>query len=544
LIPSVLFPERAAYRIGAAILLLVVELIALSLAVDTANLPAGPGLAKTLADLAPNALRLAGLAVVLAGALAAATGRVGWPAAMGAGSPWRISRSAGLAHLASVAILATASLRLFNGKTVGAAADWLAAIATAAAVFTAVFGSAIFIPTRYWAGFLRNAPLAPFAGFAAASTALWVADRHWVEGLWMRLLFRVIGSSLHVLRPDAFVDPVHSVIRVGAFEVTMAPACSGFEGVAMMLVFGAAWLLLFRGEFRFPQALLLIPVGMGAMWTLNCARIIVLLLIGSAGGEAIALGGFHSQAGWIAFVTLALGFCLAGQRVPWIAKVSPIPPAPPTAVAADRTPAYLVPFLAILAAGMLAQAASGGFEWAYPLRVGAAGVVLWRFRNVYADLKWTAGPAGVAIGVAVFGLWIGAERLLGPGTPPPGAPAAWTAASGIARWTWLSCRVFGAVVTVPIAEELAFRGYALRRLRSRDFTSVDLQAFAWMPFLVSSMLFGAFHGSRWIAGAVAGMLFAWAAKRRGSIGDATVAHAVANLLLAGWVLATGDWRLW
>jgi CAAX prenyl protease-like protein len=210
----------------------------------------------------------------------------------------------------------------------------------------------------------------------------------------------------------------------------------------------------------------------------------------------------------------------------------------------DRTAAYLVPFLAILGAGMLAQAASGGFEWPYPLRVAAAIFVLWRFRKSYTDLNWTVGPVAVAIGITVFALWLAAERLFGPGTAPPGAPAPWTAAPDVARWSWLLFRVLGGVVTVPIAEELAFRGYALRRLQSRDFTAVDLRTFAWMPFLVSSVLFGALHGSRWFVGAVAGMLFTWAAKRRGSIGDAVAAHAVANLLLAGWVLATGDWRLW
>jgi exosortase E/protease (VPEID-CTERM system) len=274
-------------------------------------------------------------------------------------------------------------------------------------------------------------------------------------------------------------------------------------------------------------------------------RITVLLLIGGAGMTEIALGGFHSQAGWIAFVSLSLVFCIVSQRAPWIA-VRPVAPAPSERklAAIDATAAYLLPVLAILAAGMLAQAASGGFEWAYPLRVVAAVVVLRRFRRVYADLRWSVTPVGVAIGAAVFVLWIAAERLLGSGTPPLGAPPAWTAAPDAVRWTWLLFRVLGGVVTVPIAEELAFRGYALRRLQSPDFTAVDLRTFAWMPFLVSSVLFGALHGNRWFVGAVAGMLFAWAARRRGSIGDAVIAHAVANLLLAAWVLATGDWRLW
>jgi hypothetical protein len=33
-------------------------------------------------------------------------------------------------------------------------------------------------------------------------------------------------------------------------------------------------------------------------------------------------------------------------------------------------------------------------------------------------------------------------------------------------------------------------------------------------------------------------------RHRGRMGDAVVAHAVSNLLLAVWVLTRGDWGLW
>jgi exosortase E/protease (VPEID-CTERM system) len=542
--PSRFFPESALPRIGAAVLLLSLEIIALSFAVDTADLHAGRGFAQLVADLAPKLVRTLGLAFVLTGAFAAATG-ASWLAALDASTRWRISRPAVIAHSVFAVLMTLASLRLFSDSAAGPAADWLAAAALAAAMASLVFGSAVFVPVAFWVGFVRKAPFAPLCGLAAAGAVLWIAEWSWIAQPWMRLTFGATATLLQFLRPDAVIDPANSIMRVGRFEVTVAPQCSGYEGVALMFVFGTAWLLIFRREFRLPQALLLIPAGMAVILALNCVRMTVLLLIGGAGAEAVALGGFHSQAGWIAFVAVALALCVVSHRVPWIAVV---PTAPArvrqNSVASDRTAAYLLPFLAILAAGMLAQAASGGFEWAYPLRVVAAVFALWRFRRVYAELDWTVGPPGVAIGIAVFVLWIAAERLLGPGTPPTGAPASWTAAPDAARWTWLLFRVLGGVVTVPIAEELAFRGYALRRLQSPDFTAVDLRTFAWMPFLVSSVLFGALHGSRWFVGAVAGMLFAWAAKRRASIGDAAAAHAVANLLLAAWVLVTGDWRLW
>ena len=43
---------------------------------------------------------------------------------------------------------------------------------------------------------------------------------------------------------------------------------------------------------------------------------------------------------------------------------------------------------------------------------------------------------------------------------------------------------------------------------------------------------------------IAGMVFALLLRRRGRIGDAVVAHATANLLLAVWVISRGDWAQW
>jgi CAAX prenyl protease-like protein len=108
---------------------------------------------------------------------------------------------------------------------------------------------------------------------------------------------------------------------------------------------------------------------------------------------------------------------------------------------------------------------------------------------------------------------------------------------------WLAIRVIGAVVTVPIAEELAFRGYLLRKLIDADFVRVSFRRFTLLSFVVSSTLFGMLH-QQWAAGVIAGMLFAAATYRRGALFDAIVAHATANAMLATYVLATHRWWLW
>jgi CAAX prenyl protease-like protein len=97
-------------------------------------------------------------------------------------------------------------------------------------------------------------------------------------------------------------------------------------------------------------------------------------------------------------------------------------------------------------------------------------------------------------------------------------------------------------VIVPLSEELAFRGYLLRRIVRDDFWDVDLSAAARRPVavIVSSLVFGLLHGA-FIAGTLAGVAYALVLRHRGRLGDAILAHAVTNALVVGYTLLTGDW---
>ena len=80
-------------------------------------------------------------------------------------------------------------------------------------------------------------------------------------------------------------------------------------------------------------------------------------------------------------------------------------------------------------------------------------------------------------------LWMGLEWAM-PGTsatsPIPTSRA--EVPAGLAA-VWLLVRVLGSVITVPIAEELAFRGYLLRRLLSAHFDDLSTLRFTWLSFL-------------------------------------------------------------
>ena len=126
-----------------------------------------------------------------------------------------------------------------------------------------------------------------------------------------------------------------------------------------------------------------------------------------------------------------------------------------------------------------------------------------------------------------------------------GSPTHWApAVNPMTAWTyiWLLARVIGSAVTVALAEELAFRGFLTRRLISANFDTVPPGRFTWTSFAVSSLAFGVLH-DRWLEGTMAGMLYALAYYRRGSLGDAVATHATTNALLSADALITGDWSL-
>ena len=68
--------------------------------------------------------------------------------------------------------------------------------------------------------------------------------------------------------------------------------------------------------------------------------------------------------------------------------------------------AYLVPFLAILAASFLSKAASGHFEWLYPLRFLAAAIAIWHYMPELKQINWRFGWLAPVTGAVIFVVWL------------------------------------------------------------------------------------------------------------------------------------------
>ena len=88
----------------------------------------------------------------------------------------------------------------------------------------------------------------------------------------------------------------------------------------------------------------------------------------------MAIAGFHSNAGWIAFILVSLGLLALMHKVPFFAVAGR------DAVSASDSvrvaDALLIPLIVMLAFVLLSGAFTAGFDWLYSLKVIATGAAL------------------------------------------------------------------------------------------------------------------------------------------------------------------------
>jgi len=394
------------------------------------------------------------------------------------------------------------------------------------------------LPLQFWVHWLSSCWMTFLAG-AALGLALDLLGRFTQALLWpfQHLSFDLVVLLLRLCGEPAIARAQQLVVETPTFSVHIGVPCSGLEGVGLISAFLAAYLWLFREKLRFPHALFLIPLGVIASWFFNAVRITILVLLASW-NSAVGIKGFHSVGGWLFFNLVACALVWISWRFSLFTKAGAS-----TLNASGPNPAapFLIPFLAIIAASILTRAISGGPQVLFPLRVLAGMSALWFYRRQIAVLPWKVTFSTVALGAAVFLLWITLSR--GDSSADITSRAVLAALPNGEALGLVLFRLVGAVIVVPLAEEFAFRGYLIRKLVDADFMSVLPGRFTWGSFLGSSVLFGLLH-RRWIVGTLAGMIFAVALYRRGTLSDAVLAHATSNGLLSAYVLATGKWWLW
>jgi uncharacterized protein len=162
---------------------------------------------------------------------------------------------------------------------------------------------------------------------------------------------------------------------------------------------------------------------------------------------------------------------------------------------------------------------------------------------------------GIAVGVVGIGLWIGFSQLrleqqvagYLPSWLQPSERAGfnpWDQLDGsLAIGAFLAVRIIGIAVVVPLVEELFWRGFLLRWSIDPDWENVPLGSFTWRSCLTVTALFTLAH-PEWLAAASYCLLINGLLYWKKDLWQCIVAHAVSNLLLVVYVLATDNWWLW
>ena len=213
--------------------------------------------------------------------------------------------------------------------------------------------------------------------------------------------------------------------------------------------------------------------------------------------------------------------------------------------------AYVLPYVLFLVLTEI----GGFFEpfgplLAYPVKLfTCAAALVWFARKVgFPELRggyrWALLPLDVAVGLAVFAVWIAPEsidflKIRESSFDPHEAGAQWLT-------PLLVVRLAGAVLLVPVMEELLMRSFLPRWLdmpQGGDWRGQPIGKFTLYSFVWTVILFGAVH-NRWAVGLAAGVLYNGYLAWRRSLLPVIVAHAVTNLALGIYVLRTELWTFW
>lgn len=397
-----------------------------------------------------------------------------------------------------------------------------------AAVFCAALSLALVIaPVGFWTRIVTSFPVESLLSVVAAALALGLAalsNENWTTLSAATLTFSYRVLSLY--ESDVFVDPAAAILGVGDFRVHVLASCSGLEGIALVSTFVAVFILAFRQHLRFPQAFILFPIAIAASWLLNAFRISALISLGAHVSPAMAVDGFHSWAGWIAFLGIAAAIMYGATRSRFL--WAELPTRGPSTVAThdDHALELITPLIALLLAGIAAAALKPYDQWGYALKMMAIGAVLVAFANFYRRYLARASWVAVAVGIAVGVVW----QLTAPEGDVSSTLAEWFAGLPLASaLLWLVLRGLGSVVLVPIAEELAFRGY-LYHLVSSTAERLTPRVAALLALAASSVAFGLLH-ERWLAATLAGLAYGLLVQRSGKLADAIAAHMASNAVV-------------
>ena len=114
---------------------------------------------------------------------------------------------------------------------------------------------------------------------------------------------------------------------------------------------------------------------------------------------------------------------------------------------------------------------------------------------------------------------------------------------GVLAYGFLAVRLFGLALVVPVIEEFFLRGCVMRYVMSERFWGVPFGNVNRTAVIAGTLIPVLMHPQEVLAAAVWFSAVTWLMVRTRNIWDCVFAHAITNLLLGVYVLASGQWWL-
>jgi uncharacterized protein len=236
---------------------------------------------------------------------------------------------------------------------------------------------------------------------------------------------------------------------------------------------------------------------------------------------------------------------------------------------------FLLPFLVYMLVGTLEPTPDkpGGsgvgltipysfYPWLYAIKIVLTVAAVLFVLPGYRAFTLKISPLAVVIGIVGGPLWIGVcllnwehlyilpllDRiglggLIGSGDRPAFNPFEQLAGQTAFIGSFLAVRFFGLVALVPLIEELFLRGFVMRLVVDRDWWDVPFGKANTLAIVLGTAVPMLMHPGELLASLLWFSMVTWLMLRTRNIWDCVAAHALTNLILGVYVVASGTWRL-
>jgi exosortase/archaeosortase family protein len=192
-----------------------------------------------------------------------------------------------------------------------------------AGLATLVLLGSVALPPSCWSRMFRRVYDICFVGAVVGLAACFAGSlsAQWWDG-WPRLpAMWSVSHLLSLVCQDVLYNPGSLTVSARLMPsdlmftgLEIAPLCSGYEAIGLLLVLSGAYLVRSRHWLGFRRSVLIIALASLVVWSAIVFRIFALVLLAQLSLQG-AVNAAHSQTTWMLFNVLTLAIIMAADRM-------------------------------------------------------------------------------------------------------------------------------------------------------------------------------------------------------------------------------------